>query len=69
MAFIIKGLYYQNKKENLSLLKLFANRLVQMYKHETTDDWKWYENYLTYANSLLPEAMLFAYLSTNDMTY
>jgi glycosyltransferase involved in cell wall biosynthesis len=69
MAFIIKGLHYQNKQENLHLLQMFANRLMQMYKHEKTNEWHWFENYLTYGNSLLPEAMLCAYLSTNNDEY
>jgi glycosyltransferase involved in cell wall biosynthesis len=69
MAFIIKGLHYQNKKENLPLLETFANRMVQMYKHEKTNEWHWFENYLTYGNSLLPEALLCAYLSTNNTEY
>ena len=69
MAFIIKGLYYQNKQENIYLIEIFANRLVQMYKHEKTKEWFWFENYLTYANSLLSEAMLCAYISTNNETY
>ena len=69
MAFIIKGLHYQNKKDNLALLETFANRMVQMYKHERTNEWHWFENYLTYGNSLLPEALLCAYLSTNNAEY
>lgn len=69
MAFIIKGLHYQNRRENLFLLEEFANRLTQMYRHEKTDQWLWFENYLTYGNSLLPEAMLFAYLSTDNELY
>lgn len=69
MAFIIKGLYYQNKLENLDTLILLANRLVQMYKHEKTNEWYWFENYLTYGNSLLPEAILCAYLRTNNNEY
>lgn len=69
MAFIIKGLHYQNKRENLFLLEELANRLTQMYRHEKTDQWLWFENYLTYGNSLLPEAMLYAYLSTHNQTY
>jgi glycosyltransferase involved in cell wall biosynthesis len=69
MAFIVKGLHYQDKKENRSLLELLANRMVNMYRHERTDDWKWFESYLTYGNSLLPEAMLCAYLSTGNVTY
>ena len=43
--------------------------MVQMYKHERTNKWHWFENYLTYGNSLLPEAMLCAYLSTNKVDY
>ncbi len=69
MAFAIKGLYYQNKKENLDLIKILADRLTQMYQHERKNDWLWYENYLTYGNSILPEAMLCAYLSLNEPSY
>ncbi len=69
MAFIIKGLHFEHKKENKLLLRTLANRLVQMYKHEKTTDWQWFEGYLTYGNSSLPEAMLCAYLSTDEMIY
>jgi hypothetical protein len=73
MGFIIKGIYYTNKnfksKSNLRLLKHLADKLVQMYKHEANDKWQWYESYLTYGNSILPEAMLCAYLTTNDIVY
>ena len=51
------------------LIQIFANRMVQMYKHEKMDEWHWFENYLTYGNSLLPEALLCAYLSTNNVAY
>ena len=73
IAFIIKGIYYSNLKhnsvQNISLIQHLANKLVQMYKHEAREDWQWYESYLTYANSILPEAMLCAYLATNDAVY
>jgi hypothetical protein len=73
MAFAIKGLYYYQttieKSENLSLIKVFANRLVQMFKYESSEKWKWFESYLTYANSILPEAMLYAWLSTGDAIF
>lgn len=73
MAFIIKGIYYSNKKfksrSNLMLIKHLADKLVQMYKHEANDKWQWYESYLTYGNSILPEAMLCAYLTTNNIAY
>lgn len=69
MAFIIKGLHYQNNSDNIPLMNMLAQRMVQMYKHEKTTNWHWFENYLTYGNSLLPEAMLCAYLSTNKEEY
>jgi glycosyltransferase involved in cell wall biosynthesis len=69
MAFIIKGLYYQNSEKNIPLLKELANRLVKMYQHEKHDDWHWFESYLTYGNSLLPEALLCAWIATKDEVY
>lgn len=73
MAFIIKGLYYQNKQVNsirgLSLIRQLANRLVQMYRHESEKGWQWFESYLTYANSLLPEALLCAWEATRVVEY
>ncbi|WP_264564280.1 glycosyltransferase [Flavobacterium sp. N3904] len=73
MAFIIKGLYYANIKEkspqNTAIIKKLANRILQMYKHESNPNWTWFESYLTYGNSILPEAMLCAFLSTGNATY
>ena len=73
MAFVIKGLYYNyhtiKSPENLALVKTLANRLVQMYKHESNEKWEWFEGYLTYANSILPEAMLYAWSLTGETIY
>jgi hypothetical protein len=68
MAFIIKGLYYFELKRSSeitkSIIEEFGNRLTQMFLHEKENDWNWYESYLTYANSVIPEAMLCAFLTT-----
>jgi len=73
MAFAIKGIFYYNKvvksAQNTELVETFANRLLQMYKNESGIKWEWFEGYLTYANSIIPEAMLYAWLMTNDPTY
>lgn len=73
MAFIIKGIYYSNLKfpsdDNILILKHLSDKLVQMYKHENDENWHWYESYLTYGNSILPEAMLCAYLTTKNENY
>ncbi|WP_307264746.1 glycosyltransferase [Chryseobacterium sp. W4I1] len=69
MAFIIKGLHYQKSEKNIPLLKKLANRLVKMYQHEKHTDWHWFESYLTYGNSLLPEALLCAWITTKEEIY
>ncbi len=69
MAFIIKGIYYANNARNLHLMELMANRLAGMYAHEANDNWSWFESSLSYANSLLPEAMLRAWQTTNNLIY
>jgi glycosyltransferase involved in cell wall biosynthesis len=73
MAFAIKGLYYYygaiKSPETLNLIETLAKRMVQMYKHESVEKWDWFEGYLTYANSILPEAMLYTWLLTGDALY
>ena len=75
MAFMIKGIYNHQKNnthnniQELIIITELADRLVQMYKHESREDWQWFESYLTYANSVLPEALLCAYLATKNIVY
>ena len=73
MAFLIKGLcFYQsaNKSyDNLFLIETFADRLAEMYKNESKQGWEWFEGSLTYANSSLPEAMLYAWKLTGNTEY
>mgnify|MGYP003859317391 CR=1 FL=1 len=73
MAFAIKGLHYSlsanPSAQKRLLLETLANRLVQMFRHEDSVDWHWFEPYLTYGNSTLPEAMLCAWLSTGNPVY
>jgi len=73
MAFAIKGLYYYQRTAKspqiLFIIKSLANRLLQMYRHESNLTWDWFEGYLTYANSILPEAMVYAWLLTEEINY
>jgi len=73
MAFSIKGLYFYSlvcpSIIITKVIETLADRLVQMYRHESKDEWNWFESYLTYANSILPEAMLFAWRTTNKLRY
>ncbi|RZJ69815.1 MAG: glycosyltransferase [Flavobacterium sp.] len=73
MAFMIKGLYYYNRSvksdDTVAIIGLLANRLVELYKNSASSDWAWFEGYLTYANSVLPEALLCAYTVTANDVY
>jgi hypothetical protein len=64
IAFCIKGLcfYYHFKKDPtiLELVTKLADNLVSKYRGVSSEDWQWYEEYLTYANAVIPEAMLLA---------
>jgi hypothetical protein len=73
MAFIVKGVYYSNinnsSPQNQTVIKHLTDKLVQMYKHEKKENWLWFESYMTYANSILPEALLCAWIATGDLQY
>jgi len=73
MAFAIKGLHHYHKEKNnieaKRLIILLADNLVSKYRGVSEGEWQWYEEYLTYANSLLPEAMLLAWKTTNIEIY
>jgi glycosyltransferase involved in cell wall biosynthesis len=73
IGFTIKGLrcYHATAPsfDTISLIIMLADRLVQFYRHESGQDWKWFESYLTYANSVLPEALLYAYEVTGNGVY
>jgi len=63
-AFAMKGMYYylqvRINNEVYELLNKFADRLADKFRNESSGNWHWFESYLTYANSLLPEALLLA---------
>ena len=73
-AFTILGLHHYQKafpedQNILGNLGMFAERLVDRYRSEAVDDWRWFEPYLTYANPRLPQALFAAYESTKEATY
>lgn len=70
IAFAIKGLHFFNIKENdagnIAIINKLATKLSEFYNFHIEKNWKWFEPYLTYGNSVLPEALLFAWKSTRD---
>lgn len=73
IAYMLKGLYYyhlvhQEEDVKKSIVQL-ADKLLNHYHINSDEDWCWYEDYMTYANNVLPEAMLFSFLATGDLKY
>ena len=72
-AFIIKGLWYYNQIKNdiqidEAILK-HVSKLIDNYNMYSDDNWQWFEEYMTYANSILPEAILYGYLITGSIAH
>jgi hypothetical protein len=70
ISFAIKGLYHYNINKNevriKQLITNLADDLVSKYRGVSDQKWKWFEDYLTYGNSVLPQAMLYAHLATGS---
>jgi len=47
----------------------FADELVRLYENNSHDQWQWFEKTLTYSNSKLSEALLYAYKTTGNKRY
>ncbi len=47
-----------------------AGRLMGLYQNHRADEWRWYEESLTYCNAVLPHALLMCgqWIPNNDMT-
>lgn len=73
IGFATKGLYlYHTAVPNLyvaAIINKLNAKLLSNYEIHASSDWKWFENYMTYGNGILPESMLFAYLITSKPIY
>jgi glycosyltransferase involved in cell wall biosynthesis len=73
-AFIIKGYYLlktMNKinKKQMNRLKKFSKILNNAFIDNSTNTWKWFEDTMSYAPALLPEALLFGGVCLNKKEY
>jgi uncharacterized protein YyaL (SSP411 family) len=55
-----------NSGEARQLMARLAEKLVEAYRTEATDDWRWFEPTLTYDNALIPMALFKAYAVLGD---
>jgi len=73
IGFILKGLYYYQENEPKTqynqLADTLAQELLRIFNITSDKKWEWFEDYLTYANSILPEALFYAWLITKNKKY
>lgn len=73
IAYALKGLYhyysvYKEEHTKHHIEKL-ADQLLNHYQINSAENWCWYEDYMTYANNVLPEAMMYSFLVTKNPKY
>ncbi len=72
-AFAIIGLFFHNKympsSDSIEKMKKLGDHLLSIYRDNLSDEWKWFESYLTYSNSKLPESLFYAHLATGEKKY
>ncbi|OGL66055.1 hypothetical protein A3B21_02625 [Candidatus Uhrbacteria bacterium RIFCSPLOWO2_01_FULL_47_24] len=73
IAFYCKGLAFICEKEKNSelgtILRFYCDRLVKFYSVCSDEQWQWFEEYLTYSNAVLSEALLLSYRATSETRY
>lgn len=50
-------------------MKTMAEYLLNLYQAKKAADWYWFEDYITYCNGILPQAMISVYEITGDKRY
>ncbi|HEV2197821.1 MAG TPA: glycosyltransferase family 4 protein [Candidatus Acidoferrum sp.] len=70
-AFALLGLQeyldsFPGDRAALSASGALANRLLNSYRYNRSDDWKWFENGLAYSNGRLPQALIRAGMRTGN---
>jgi glycosyltransferase involved in cell wall biosynthesis len=70
IAFAIKGLYHYNLDRNslevAAHIADLGHKLMGYFNDASEKEWPWFEENLTYANSVLPESMVYVSLTTGD---
>lgn len=73
LSFAIKGLFQANlispTTEYRALIATLSDKIASHYQHNSSQNWHWFEPQLTYANSIMPEAMLLSHLVLGKVLY
>jgi uncharacterized protein YyaL (SSP411 family) len=72
-SFALLGLvyFYMSLKDikTLNEIKKIADEISIIYQKNKSKNWKWFENFLTYANALIPYSLLMTFQVTKNKKY
>jgi hypothetical protein len=57
---------YPDDQEMLNILDQLTGKLLEFYEKNSTEDWKWFEDVMTYDNGILPLALFHSTRITAD---
>jgi hypothetical protein len=60
---------YPNDQNIVQNIRSLSNQLTRLFEQESSNEWTWFEPYLTYANARLPHALFLAYECLGDEKY
>ncbi|MFA5090024.1 MAG: glycosyltransferase [Candidatus Omnitrophota bacterium] len=69
VSLILKKIQEIEGKDLKELLVAHCDRLVSFYRGVSCEGWQWFENYLTYSNAVLPEALILGHGHTGKREY
>jgi hypothetical protein len=70
-AFALMGLYHYRKayaddKNVPPNIRILGDQLARQFEQESSKQWEWFEQYVTYANARLPQSLFLAYDSIRE---
>lgn len=69
LAVLLRGRVRAYRADIEQLLREQCDKLVALYRQNSSADWPWFEGYLTYSNAVLPEALLLGYRHIGTAEY
>lgn len=69
VCLLLKKIQEIEGKDLKELLVTHCDRLVSLYRGASSEEWQWFENYLTYSNAVLPEALILGHEHTGNSEY
>lgn len=69
ICLLLKKITEIDGKDLRPMLITHCDRLVSLYRAVSSEEWQWFENYLTYSNAVLPEALILGHEHTGNREY